>query len=189
MKIAILSDIHDNIFNLRAALPAMAHAEVMLFCGDLCSPFVVNLLAEGFPGPIHIILGNNDGDGSRIAQNAAQCEEKRENLVKVRGEFADLPASEFGKHIFVNHYPKIAHSIAASGEFDIVCYGHDHQYYVARHERSKTLLINPGTLMGYDPIAGQDVTPTFIILDTVTREVTRYEVNPPPGVASGAVKS
>jgi putative phosphoesterase len=183
MKIAILSDIHDNVWNLQAALPAMAQAEAMLFCGDLCSPFMVNLLAEGFPGPIHIVLGNNDGDGSRIAQNAAQYEGR----VKVRGEFADLPASEFGLRIFVNHYPKIAHSIAASGEFDIVCYGHDHRYYAALHDSSKTLLINPGTLMGYDPLTPQDVTPTFVILDTTTREVTRYEVNPATGAASGAV--
>ena len=50
MKIGILSDIHDNIWNLRAALEGLGEADALICCGDLCSPFVVGLLGEGFPG-------------------------------------------------------------------------------------------------------------------------------------------
>jgi hypothetical protein len=56
MKIGILSDIHDNLWNLRAALGGLGEADALICCGDLCSPFVVGLLAEGFPGrPIHVV--------------------------------------------------------------------------------------------------------------------------------------
>ena len=73
MKIGILSDIHDNIWNLRAALEGLGEADALICCGDLCSPFVVGLLGEGFPGrPIHVVFGNNDGDLFRITQNASR---------------------------------------------------------------------------------------------------------------------
>ena len=73
MKIAVLSDVHDHVWNLQAALASLDDTEALLYCGDLCSPFVVGLLAEGFQNrPIEIVFGNNDGDLFRIAQNAAK---------------------------------------------------------------------------------------------------------------------
>ncbi|MFN8541102.1 MAG: metallophosphoesterase family protein [Thermomicrobiales bacterium] len=76
MKLAILSDVHDNVWNLRAALGALGECEALLYCGDLCSPFVIGLLGEGFAGkPIHVVFGNNDGDLFRIAGNAARQEQ------------------------------------------------------------------------------------------------------------------
>lgn len=46
MKISVISDIHDHIWNLQKALsmPELQATEAMLFCGDLCSPFVIHLL-------------------------------------------------------------------------------------------------------------------------------------------------
>jgi len=62
MLIAVLSDCHDNIWNLEKVLPKLDKAEVVLFCGDFCAPFTLKLLAEGFTRPIHAVFGNNDGD-------------------------------------------------------------------------------------------------------------------------------
>ena len=45
MKLAVLSDTHDNIPKLEAALRMMAEADAVLHCGDLCSPFVVERIA------------------------------------------------------------------------------------------------------------------------------------------------
>ncbi len=40
MRIVILSDIHDNVWKLAAALDAVRNnTDAMLRCGDLCSPF------------------------------------------------------------------------------------------------------------------------------------------------------
>jgi predicted phosphodiesterase len=87
-----------------------------------------------------------------------------------RGEFG-------GQRVAVNHYDNIARAIAASGEFDVVCYGHNHEYSVARIGR--TLAINPGAIMGaaFAADGGRtDAASTFMIYDTATGEVAGFEV-------------
>ena len=34
----------------------------MIFCGDFCAPFTLTEIGQGFAGPVHCVLGNNDGD-------------------------------------------------------------------------------------------------------------------------------
>jgi uncharacterized protein len=55
MKIAVLSDIHDNIWVLETLLDEL-EADALIFCGDFCAPFTLAQIAEGFPGPIHVAL-------------------------------------------------------------------------------------------------------------------------------------
>jgi putative phosphoesterase len=63
MRIAILSDSHDHIPNLKRAvrLANSEGAELLIHCGDLISPFMLPCL-DGFNGPVHLIYGNNPGD-------------------------------------------------------------------------------------------------------------------------------
>lgn len=168
MKIAILSDIHDNIWNLNAALGKVNDSEVLICCGDLCSPFIVDLIAEGFPNPIHIVFGNNDGDQYRVTNNASRYDGR----VLIHGEFAELKLG--GRHFAVNHYPNIARCIAQSEDYDVVCYGHNHIYAVERV--NSTLLINPGAIMGYDGVNKDEIPSTFIIYDSEISECKGYEV-------------
>jgi putative phosphoesterase len=170
MRIAVISDIHDNVWKLAVALDAARETDMLICCGDLCSPFVVHQIARGFPKPIHIVFGNNDGDLFRITANGHKY-----SHVHIHGEFFQ---GEFGgKRIAVNHYDNIARAIAASGEFDVVCYGHNHVYDVSRAGR--TLMINPGAIMGatFRPDASRtDVASTFVIYDTASDEANAYQV-------------
>lgn len=50
MKIAVVSDIHDHIHNLRAVLGRLQAARVLLCPGDLCAPFVVDVEADEVEG-------------------------------------------------------------------------------------------------------------------------------------------
>lgn len=173
MRIAILSDIHDNVWKLAAALDAVSDAGALICCGDLSSPFVVHQLGRGFSRPIHMVLGNNDGDLYRITANARQYEHMRIHGELFRGEFD-------GQRVAANHYDNIARAIALSGEFDVVCYGHNHVYSVARIGR--TLAINPGAIMGAAFSAAgyrTDVASTLAIYDTATAEVEGFEVGGP----------
>jgi len=157
MKIAIISDTHDNIWKLQAALARMGAADLLIHCGDLCSPFMIRYLAEGFPGrPIHLVWGNNEGDPRMISEVAAAFP-----LVHLRGQLAQLEVE--GVRIAVNHYPEIASPLAASGAFDLVCYGHDH----TRHESrvGACILLNPGELLG---MKGPS---TFAWFDTGSRSI------------------
>jgi putative phosphoesterase len=179
MRIAIISDIHDNVWNLAAALDGVRDADVLICCGDLCSPFVVDQLARGFPRPIHIVFGNNDGDLYRITDKAI-----RYGHVKVHGEFFQEELD--GKRIAVNHYNNIAAAIAPSGQYDVVCYGHNHLYKV--EPVGKALTINPGALMGakFEPDGTRvDIPPTFVVYDTSSGVAQGYQVITAGGTGGG----
>lgn len=161
MRIAICSDIHDNIWKLEEALPGMNEANGLLFCGDFCAPFTLAQLARGFEGPVHAILGNNDGDHRLLLKVASEA-----GNVTLHGAIAELELG--GLHIAVVHYPELARGLAASGLYDVVCYGHDHT--LNNEQVGNALLLNPGELMGR---FGHS---TYMLLDSSTREVTVHEV-------------
>ena len=167
MKIAVISDIHDNVWALGAALAKLRDSDLLFCCGDLCSPFVLGLMAEGFTGPIHIVEGNNEGDWRRITQLAANHPH-----VQLHGEF--FQAEIDGLRVAVNHYPDIALPVADSGKYDLVCYGHNHRFAI--EQRRSTLTINPGALLGYDPGGKRDIPSTFVIYDTRRHEATGYQI-------------
>jgi putative phosphoesterase len=170
MRIAILSDIHDNLWNLAVAMDAVAGSDALICCGDLCSPFVVDELAR-FEQDIHVVFGNNDADLFRITAKAAKL-----TNVHLHGEFFE---TSFGaKRFAVNHFDFIARPLAQSGRFDVVCFGHNHELEIS-HER-ECLLINPGPIMGAEFGSGKkrDVTPSFVIYDTCTGEPEVFELNP-----------
>ena len=59
--------------------------------------------------------------------------------------------------------------IAASGKYDLVCYGHDHTLF--QEQVGKSLLINPGEIMGR---FGRS---TFMLVGTADRSVTVVDVD------------
>ena len=139
MKIAICSDIHDNVWALESALAHVQEADVLLFCGDFCAPFTLVQLARGFTRPIHVVWGNNDGDKWLLTKQAARFDH-----VNLYGELADVDVG--GTHVAMTHYPEIAQGLVRADIYDLVCYGHDH---VACDEQvGNSRLVNPGELMG-----------------------------------------
>ncbi len=165
MKIAILSDIHDNKEKLQQALTLIrdAEAEVILCLGDLCSPFIVKELGSGFPGPIHVVFGNNDGDRFRIALQARNFSQ-----IKLHGEFVELTLGE--KLFSLNHFDNIGRALARAKNVDVVCFGHNHQFEVSDPE-TKPRIINPGEIYG-----GLTGNSTFVYYDTKSGAVTRVDV-------------
>jgi hypothetical protein len=170
MNIAILSDIHDNLWNLQFAIQTVeeAGAQVLVCCGDLCSPFVIDELAK-FTGDVHIVFGNNDGDLYRITAKAAQ----HANCA-VHGELLETVFD--GKRFAVNHFNYIARPLAMSGSYDVVCCGHNHELEISRVEKS--LLINPGPVMGAKFSAGhwENVDSTFVLYDTHSDHAKAFSV-------------
>lgn len=156
MQIAVLSDTHDNIWKLDQALPSLQKADVILHCGDLCSPFMVVRLGK-LGKPVHVVFGNNDGDPRLLTLKALES-----GNVTLHGQFAALELD--GLRVAINHYPEIAHPLAHSGQFDLVFYGHDHTAYEERI--GNTLLLNPGELSG---LGGRS---SFALVDSQTRAVT-----------------
>jgi uncharacterized protein len=162
MKVAILSDIHDNLPMLRKGLQRCGDAEALICCGDFCSPFVSKALGAGFTGPIHAVFGNNDGDRFRLAAVGANFPQ-----LKFHGEYVDLDLG--GKTFSVNHFDAIGRAIAKGGQYDVVCFGHNHQFEIT--SAGRTLLINPGEI--YGGLSGHS---TFVLYDTVTARAERIDL-------------
>jgi len=138
MQVAIISDIHDNIWALETALGTVSECDVLLCLGDICSPFTMIAIGEGFSGPIHVVWGNNDGDRLHLARSVSGLER-----VTFHGEFAELELD--GRRIAMTHWPDIAQALAHR-PYDVVCHGHNHRRRV--DELGGTLLVNPGEVMG-----------------------------------------
>lgn len=163
MILAAVSDSHDHRAPLGAAVKK-AHeegAQILFHLGDLISPFMLSTLKE-FPGRIYLVIGNNDGDALAVSRTIPQeCSQIREYSRNIVVEIN-------GVTVGATHYPEYARPMAASGDFDIVLYGHTHQY--SERRIGDTLLLNPGDLMGLS----EDK--SFCLVDTETLEVRRLFV-------------
>ncbi len=156
MLIGVFSDIHDNLENLRKALALFTArgVQTLIFCGDFCSPIPSRELGGGFPGEIHVVFGNGDGDRFAIA-NVAKNMYPNLNL---HGEHAEL---EFdGVKIAVTHYPFYAQALARTGDYAAVFSGHTHQAHEQRF--GHCLWLNPGEILGWQG------PPTCAIYNTAT---------------------
>ncbi|MEL6821050.1 MAG: YfcE family phosphodiesterase [Calditrichota bacterium] len=163
MRIALISDIHDHRSKLKRALEGISEADLLICLGDLCSPFIIKDLGEGFSGPIHIVFGNNDGDLFRITETA-----KSFDHIMLHGEIADLMLD--GKRIAITHFDTVARMLATSDFFDLICFGHNHTYEVSKVGNS--LLVNPGEIMG--EISGIS---SYAIYSTSTHNVERITLS------------
>jgi putative phosphoesterase len=168
MRLAVLSDIHDNLWNLAAAMTVVRTVDVLLCCGDLCSPFVIDELTK-CECPVHIVFGNNDADLFRITSKAL-----KKPICQVYGEF--FQATFDGKRVAMNHFDYLARPIAKSGDYDVVCFGHNHEFEISRE--GSTRLLNPGPIMGAKFSSGQweDVTATFLVYDTTSDSTESYRI-------------
>jgi len=153
MKIAIISDTHDNVPNLEKALDWMRQSKVeqIIHCGDLCAPGILTkVLSPKFSGKIHMVFGNVE---DRDLLNTKVKSFKNVNHYGDKGE-VELG----GKKIAFIHFPEEAKKLAESGKYDLVFYGHSHKPW--EEMVGKTRLINPGTL------AGLFYKATFAVYDT-----------------------
>jgi len=173
MKVCIVSDSHDHRPLLAAAVSAAkaAGAEAVLHCGDVVAPSTLSVL-EPFGLPIHVIHGNNTGDLYMMARIANQPG----NHVTFYGQDAGIELC--GRKIFLVHYPHYARAMATTGDWDLVCCGHDHETRietVSNIKGGQTHVVNPGTVGGVAAPA------TWILgdLDNMTFEIYEVEIKAP----------
>jgi len=153
MKLAIISDSHDNLLNLEKFLDwaNKNQIEMIIHCGDLAAPSIIKKeLAPKFTGPIHFIHGN-------VADRELNEKVAKEfKNVTLHGDQGELKIDN--RKIAFCHYLKQAEDLAQTKKFDLVFYGHDHQPW--EKYIGQTRLLNPGTLAGMFNKA------TFAVYDT-----------------------
>lgn len=163
MIIAVMSDTHDNIWNLRKALKIIKqeNAGIIIHCGDFVAPFMLTELEEGGI-PVHGVFGNNDGDQYQLTKASLTVFKK----ITLHGMIGEIDIE--GVKIGFTHYKDVAEGLAAGGKYQIVCFGHSHKYL--KKQIGQTLLLNPGEIMGKDGLPG------FCFFDTHTLEIKQVEI-------------
>ena len=139
MKIAIISDTHDNIQNVEKVIEILNSEKVIatFHCGDIISPFTLKKFSN-LKSKIYIVFGNNDGDKIALLKNKP----KNAEFFNLIGEVEIK-----GRKILFTHYDIIAYAFAFTKKYDFIFYGHTHKAEVKKI--GKTILINPGELAGY----------------------------------------
>lgn len=169
MKICLVSDSHDHRRLLASAVNEAKGlgAQAVLHCGDLVAPSTLHAITP-FGLPIHVIHGNNTGDLYHLSRLAHESK----GLVTYHGQDASFTLA--GKKIFLVHYPHYAKAMALTGDYDLVCNGHEHRARIeeiTNIKGGKTLRIDPGT------IAGIGAKPTYILGDL---ETMQFEIRSVP---------
>jgi putative phosphoesterase len=156
MKIAIISDTHDNTTTLKKAVGLIKKEKIktIIHCGDIFKPETLKQGLKEYQGKIYIIFSEADAGFSKIPEDS----------------FEDLPKSKVfkksgqikigGKKIAFCHFPEIGRDLAKTQKYDLVFYGHTHKPW--EEKIGKTRMVNPGN------IAGLFFRPSFAIYDTKT---------------------
>jgi len=155
MKIAILSDSHDNIPNIEKALDWINQAGISLIihCGDLAAPAVLSkVIMPKFSGEFHFVHGNV-GDPELLEKVAKDFPN-----VTVHGEVGQIELDN--RKIAFTHFPEKALELAKKGTFNLVFYGHTHKPWEEKIDDCR--MVNPGTL------AGMFYKATFAVYDTTS---------------------
>jgi uncharacterized protein len=137
--IGLLSDTHDNLTRVRAAVRLFndAGCDLIIHAGDFVAPFTADEL-RNLRAPVKAVYGNCDGERAGLAR-----------AFQGLGEIADGPLafSHAGLRFAVVHFDSAAETQAASGRFDVVVFGHTHRPLV--EVRDGVLLVNPGEASGW----------------------------------------
>lgn len=155
MKICIVSDSHDNrrLLDIAVKDAKQRGAEAVIHCGDVVAPTTLKVLQK-YGLPVHVVHGNNIGD----PMATAQLSHDPESVVSYYGQDAGIELA--GRKIFIVHYPHYARAMGTTGDWDMVCCGHDHCAEIdniATVKQTETVFINPGT------VAGVGASPTYVM--------------------------
>jgi len=162
MKIGILSDTHDRLPTIRAAVERF-HAEgveLVLHAGDFVSPFVA-LALKDLRAPLIGVFGNNDGDPLYLT-------ERLRGIGKIHLRYHTFEVA--GLRAVLMHEPKSIDALVESGHYDLIVYGHTHEIDV---RAGRPAVVNPGEGCGW--LSGRA---TAVVFDTETRTPRVIELAP-----------
>ncbi len=154
MKVAIISDLHDNAIYLERFLAWAGTNKIyhLIACGDLANQDTLDRVIAGFGGKIHLAIGNADS----FNQNKEY--EERISILPREGGIVRIEELNIG----LCHEPKYIKALEAS-QPDFIFYGHTHKPHLEKINLS--IVANPGTLGGWHYPS------TFALLETENGEL------------------
>lgn len=158
MVVGLISDTHDRLPTMRAALDRFAQLgiQTLIHPGDIIAPFAAKLLAA-WPHDVHVVYGNNDGERAGLATVLPQIQDGP--------LFVELD----GKLVLVHHFVDWC-SDDDCARADVIVTGHTHE--PATREHNGKLFVNPGECCGW--VTGRA---TIATLDLSSNAVEMIEVS------------
>lgn len=149
--LGVLSDTHDNLDKVRAAVELFNRLKVeqVVHCGDIVAQFVLVELAA-LNAPVAIVYGNCDGDRRALARRAAE--------LGFTIEDGPCQLSVAGTQVIVSHQP-----VDPPPDCEWYVYGHTHR---REHRPGRPHIVNPGEAGGW--LTGQS---TVAVVDTTAATV------------------
>lgn len=138
MKIAIISDIHDNLVNLEKCLNWCRQNKIkkIICCGDITNNETLNYLAKKFKNTIHLVKGNVEIYDKKQLEQFGN--------INYYGKIGRFKLD--GKIVGICHELYFIDKILESGKCDMVFYGHNHKPWIENIDGVK--IVNPGELAG-----------------------------------------
>jgi putative phosphoesterase len=149
MKIAIISDSHDNLKNIERFFYIIKNENIskIICCGDVTSKETLEFISTNFLGEIFLVLGNAE---TFIEEDI----EKIKNM-NYQGKIGYAKIENVKKD--------------AKNNLDFIFYGHTHKPWLEKS--NDIILANPGNL------AGIFYQPTFALLDTHSKNLELKLIN------------
>jgi putative phosphoesterase len=151
MKIAIISDTHDNLENLKKFCEFAKKEKIntLIHCGDVCDKETLREIEKNFK-EIYLCLGNADIKESILKETKKSKIFEKEGKIEIDGlKIGFCHALNFKEKNLEN--------------FDFYFFGHTHWPFLKKE--GNCYLANPGNL------AGLYYKATFAILDTKTKKL------------------
>lgn len=148
MKIGIISDVHDNLRHLNKAIEFFNKEKIGLLinCGDWDMPFSMRPFAS-LRCPIKGVLGNGDPDIQKFLYQLQNLEVLKNLDLHLSARFLDFTIEGIRFGVFHGDDKNLNNYLIESQMLDVLCLGHTHTPVIEKN--GKTLVINPGSLVGY----------------------------------------
>lgn len=158
MKIAIISDIHDNcsIIDKFLKYTKKLNIKTVICCGDIGSNDTFEYLFNNYKNNIYIVLGNADLDIKNIPNK------KNIKIFPVLGEIV----LDKNKIAFIHNIKNF--NKKNINKFNYIFYGHNHMPWIEK--KQETIIANPGCLSEYN-------TSSFALLDTKYNKLELIKIN------------
>ncbi len=170
MLVGIISDTHDDLEAVKRAAKLFTekNVELVLHLGDIVAPFTLRAFHDNGVKRLIAVYGNNCGERLGLRETASRLGyeiHEWPHLVELEGK-RFLLIHGVGP---VEKTRMLIDSLAKSGDYDAVLYGHTH--IVDNRRIGGTLVLNPGEACGC--LSGKR---TAAIIDAETMRVEVIEI-------------
>ncbi len=162
MRIGLLSDTHDNLENIAAAVEIFRREGVttLLHAGDICGPAVVDKLAD-----FQVTFAQGNMDNARDLRLAVEARQGAGRLA----HWHRLVIDGWSIALLHGDMEEFLNRLILSGDYAYVIYGHSHRH--ADRQVGQTRAINPGALGG-----ARHQPRSVCILDLETGQARFFEI-------------